>query len=95
MRHRRRQPHPHESPRDLWLQDIVLECGVPEPEKARYVEFARELLVTLHRVPLPDYDRSTKAVVAKWLNRGLSGHVLWLVGSEILRDRFGRREDWT
>jgi len=79
----------------LWLQDIVLECGVPEPEKARYVEFARELLVTLRRVQLPDFNRSTKAVAAKWFNRGLSGHVLWLIGSEILRDRFGRREDWT
>jgi len=55
----------------------------------------RELLVTLRRVPLPDFDRSTKGVVAKWFNRGLSGHVLWLVGSAILRDRFGRREDWT
>ena len=94
MRHRERQQPEHESPHDWRLKDIVLECGVSEAEVPRYVEFARELSVTLHRVPLPDFDRSTKAVVAKWFNRGLSGHVLWLIGSAILRDRFGRREDW-
>ena len=90
MRHPRRQPHRHESPHDWRLKDIVLECGVSESEVARYAEFARELSVTLHRVPLPDFDRSTKATVAKWFNRGLSGHALWLIGSALLRDRFGR-----
>ena len=53
----RRQPE-HESPHDWRLQDIVLECGVLEAEVPRYVEFARELSVTLHRVPLPDFDRA-------------------------------------
>jgi hypothetical protein len=94
MRHSKRRQPEHESPRDWRLKDIVLECGVAEAEVPRYVEFARELWVTLHRVPLADFDRSTKAVAAKWFSRGLSGHVLWLIGSAILRDRFGRREDW-
>ena len=94
MRRRWKQQPEHESPHDWRLKDIVLECGVSEAEVPRYVEFARELSVTLHRVPWPDFGRSTKAVVAKWFNRGQSGHVLWLIGSALLRDRFGRREDW-
>jgi hypothetical protein len=94
MKRRRKQQPEHDSPRDWHLKDIVLESGVPEAEVARYVEFGRELLATAHRVPVPDFDAGTKAVVAKWFGRGLSGHALWLIGKAILRVRFGHREDW-
>lgn len=34
--------------------------------------------------PFPDYSRRTKDVVAKWFRRGLSGHLMWLIGEAIL-----------
>jgi hypothetical protein len=31
-----------------------------------------------------DYTRRTKLTVMKWFRRGLSGHLMWLIGREIL-----------
>jgi hypothetical protein len=33
----------------------------------------------------PDYSSRTKLIVAKWFARGLSGHLMWLIGEAILR----------
>jgi hypothetical protein len=35
--------------------------------------------------PFPDFSRRTKRVVEKWFRRGLSGHLMWLIGQEVLR----------
>jgi hypothetical protein len=40
---------------------------------------------------VPDYSVRTKRVVQKWFERGLHGHILWLVGQAVIGDR---REDW-
>jgi hypothetical protein len=34
--------------------------------------------------PFPDYSRRTKSIVAKWFRRGLSGHLMWLIGKAVL-----------
>ena len=38
------------------------------------------------RIPsqVPDYSEATKRVVQKWFERGLSGHLMWLIGEAIL-----------
>jgi len=33
---------------------------------------------------VPDYSVRTKRVVMKWFGRGLSGHLMWLIGKEVL-----------
>ncbi|HTW90531.1 MAG TPA: hypothetical protein VMH22_02345 [bacterium] len=32
----------------------------------------------------PDFSRRTKLVVQKWFVRGLSGHLMWLIGERML-----------
>ncbi len=34
--------------------------------------------------PVPDYSEATKRVVEKWFRRGLSGHLMWLIGQVVL-----------
>jgi len=34
--------------------------------------------------PFPDFSMRTKRVVMKWFRRGLSGHLMWLIGDRIL-----------
>jgi len=36
--------------------------------------------------PFPDYSRRTKLVVMRWFKRGLSGHLLRLVGQAAIRE---------
>jgi hypothetical protein len=62
----------------------VVSAVVPEHECEQYLPFARELYATFHRPPVPDFDRRTKLVVQKWFVRGLSGHLLWLIGERLL-----------
>ena len=62
----------------------VVSAVVPDRERELYLPFARELYTTLHRPPLPDFSRRTKLVVQKWFQRGLSGHVMWLIGQLLL-----------
>ena len=89
-RHRRRH-HPERQPRPS-LEAIVRDCGCPADELACYVAFARELVMTLRRQPqassrklqAPDFSRGTKNVVVKWFRRGLSGHLMWLIGKAVL-----------
>jgi hypothetical protein len=62
----------------------VVSAVVPEHECEQYLPFARELYATFHRPPVPDFDRRTKLVVQKWFVRGLSGHLMWLIGQALL-----------
>jgi len=62
----------------------VVSAVVPEPERERYLPFARELCATLKRPPGPDYTRRTKRVVGRWFGRGLHGKLLWRIGVELL-----------
>ena len=38
----------------------------------------------MRRQRFPDFTQRTKRVVAKWFSRGLSGHILWLIGDRML-----------
>ena len=40
---------------------------------------------TMRHRRFPDYSMETKRIVAKWFERGLSGHLMWLIGEAILR----------
>jgi len=42
---------------------------------------------TTRNPPFPDYGPRTKRIVAKWFKRGLSGHLLWLIGEAVLREQ--------
>ena len=66
-----------------FLREVVA-AVVPEEDCERYMSFAQELYATLHRPPLPDFTRRTKLVVQKYFARGLSGHLLWLIGERLL-----------
>jgi hypothetical protein len=47
----------------------------------------RSACVGLSAVQSPfsaDFDRRTKLVVQKWFVRGLSGHLMWLIGERLL-----------
>jgi hypothetical protein len=62
----------------------VVSAVVPEGDCEQYLPFARELYVTFHHPPRPDFDRRTKLVVQKWFIRGLSGHLMWRIGERML-----------
>jgi hypothetical protein len=82
----------------LWA--IVDSLVTGSSEKAAYVAFAQELMLAQRRSARPDNsgvrmqksecridgdmtDRM-KRVVEKWFRRGLSGHLMWLVGRAVL-----------
>ncbi len=75
---------------DDMLRRIVAELGCEEQQQDAYVAFGREFRRTLPRAPVPDFEDRTKRVVMKWWKRGLSGQKLWLIGSALVRQRFGR-----
>ena len=62
----------------------VVSAVVPEEEREQYLPFAQELYATFRRPPVPDFDRRTKLVVQKWFARGLSGHLLWRIGKQLV-----------
>ena len=63
---------------------------MPEcPEKQAYLAFVREFARTVRHAPVPDFERGTKRVVQKHFERGLHGHLLWLVGQAVIGDRYG------
>ena len=79
----RRNEHPdHASAR---LRPVVEACVPVAEDRERYLAFTRELYISLLREPGPDFSRQTKRVVQKWFERGLSGHVMWLIGESIMR----------
>ena len=85
----RRNCHPphHESPHEQRLREIVDEVVPDCPQKPAYLAFARELAQSVHHAPVPDYEIGTKRVVQKWFERGLHGHLLWLVGQAVIQER--------
>jgi hypothetical protein len=66
-----------------FLREVVA-AVVPEEDCARYMPFARELYATFHHPPMPDFDHRTKLAVQRWFQRGLSGHLMWLIGRKLL-----------
>jgi hypothetical protein len=82
----------HEDPREQRLR-VIVSLFVPDgPERQAYLAFARELTRTIHRDPVPDYERNTKLVVMRWFKRGLHGHLLWLVGQAVVKERLWLKE---
>jgi len=103
MSRRYSHPPRHDSPHEQRLREIVDELVPDDSRKAAYLSFARELAraerrsrkpgtvpqsacVELGAVQSP-FSQRTKRVVAKWFKRGLSGHLLWLVGEAVLREQ--------
>jgi hypothetical protein len=86
---RRRNCHPpyHESPHEQRLREIVDEFVPDSPERPAYLSFAREVALSVHREPVPDYEPGTKRVVQKWFERGLHGRLLWLVGQAVIGEK--------
>jgi len=99
---RRKWPRPeHRSPHELRLWAIVDSLVTDISEKAAYLAFARELMLSLRRGPRmgdspteqrvglaavqSPFSAGTKRVVQKWFERGLSGHLMWLIGRELPR----------
>ena len=93
---RRETPRPeHKGPHELRLWAIVDSLVTDISEKEAYVSFARELaaaersssFVRRSSSDVPDYSRRTKRVVMKWFRRGLSGHLMRLIGQAVLQGR--------
>ena len=80
--------HPHRRPRPSY-EAVVRACGCEGEQLPAYLAFARELDLSFRLAPAPDFSERTKAVVAKWFSRGLSGRRLWFIGRALLRERFG------
>lgn len=70
------------------IERIARKCGCPKDRCTEYVRFGLEFWRTLHRSPVPDFDRGTKLVVRKWFERGLSGLLLARIGHELVRMRY-------
>jgi hypothetical protein len=91
-RHSHHAPH-HESPQEQRLREIVDEIVPDDSQKQAYLAFAHELMVAMRSSPfvrrfsseVPDFTHRTKRVVQKYFERGLHGHLLWLIGQEVLR----------
>ena len=81
------QPSHHESPHEQRLREIVDEFVPDCSEKPAYLAFAQEVARSVHRAPVPDFEPGTKRVVQKWFERGLHGHLLWLVGQAVIQER--------
>jgi len=100
MRRRKRQQPERENPHEARILRAVEAAGVSDEERPFYLAFARELDVSLRRAlpkrqaqaqapepaPWTDFTRSTKLVVQRWFERGLSGHKLWLICSFLLQN---------
>jgi hypothetical protein len=80
------------------LREVVA-AVVPEDDCERYLPFARELYATFRNKPqassrkhqAPDFSRRTKMTVMKWFRRGLSGHLMWLIGERLIGRLFATR----
>jgi hypothetical protein len=84
------------SPQEQRLREIVDVLVQDESRKPAYLSFAHELMAAERRQPQasshklqdPDFSQRTKRMVMKWFERGLSGHLLWLVGRAAIQARF-------
>jgi hypothetical protein len=81
-----RHPSHHDDPHEDRLREIVRLLVADGREEPAYLAFARELTHSIHKDPVPDYERGTKLVVMRWFRRGLHGHLLWLIGQAAIRE---------
>lgn len=58
--------------------------GNLELTRPAYYQFAAELQRSLRAPVNGDFTMRTKRVVQRWFERGLSGHVLWAIGKELM-----------
>ena len=72
------------------IRAAVAGLGCREEQRVSYLAFGQELFQAMTRPPVPDFEYKAKRVVAKWFRRGLSGKLLWELGSAIIQWRFGR-----
>ncbi len=68
-----------------FLNQVVAESGAPAELRRFYFCFASEFFYSITRRPAGEFEENTKQVVSKWFNRGLSGNLLWQIGSAIIR----------
>jgi len=103
MSRRKRPQPEHRSPHEQRLRGIVDEIVSDDSQKQAYLAFARELTLSVRRGPKmgdspseqrvglaavqSPFSEETKRVVQKWFERGLSGHLLWLIGEAVLQGR--------
>lgn len=95
----RPEPRP-DNPHEMRIRAVVDALVTEDSEKATYVLFARELMLAQRPSQRPDNSECrmqkpecrtagytpepVKRVVMKWFRRGLSGHLLWLIGKELI-----------
>lgn len=85
MRHKpSRAPHPSH-PTEERLVGIVAGSGCPASTAPEYLAFAREFLLELRREVM-GRRLAPSRVAEKWFRRGLSGHLLWQIGSAVARE---------
>ena len=87
-----RHPSNHDDPHEQRLREIVRLLVADGPEQQAYLSFARELTRSMHRDPVPDYERGTKLVVMRWFKRGLHGCLLARIGQAVVKDRLWLKE---
>jgi hypothetical protein len=79
-----RTPHPRH-PTEERLAGIVAEAGCPAETKPEYLAFAREFLLELRREVVGRRWEPSR-VAERWFRRGLSGRLLWQIGSAVARE---------
>jgi hypothetical protein len=100
MRRRKRPQPEHRSPHEQRLREIVDGLVMDNSEKEAYVAFGHELARSVRRGPKmgdspseqrvrlaavqSPFSEETKRIVQKWFGRGLSGHLMWLIGEAVL-----------
>jgi hypothetical protein len=87
-----RHPSNHDDRHEQRLREIVRLLVADGPEQLAYLSFARELTHSMHRDPVPDYERGTKLVVMRWFRRGLHGYLLARIGQVVVKDRLWPKE---
>jgi hypothetical protein len=70
------------------VQQVVNARVRAREARAAYLSFARELYRSITRPPVPDFSLATKRVVLRWFRRGLSGHVMHLIGEALIGRMF-------
>ena len=81
-----------DSPLDA-IRAAVAGLGCSEEMRSSYLAFGQEIFAAMTRPPVPDFEDKAKRVVMKWFERGLSGKLLWKLGSAIIHWRFGKAAD--
>jgi hypothetical protein len=79
-----RATHPRQ-PTEERLSGIVAGSGCPAGAAPEYLAFAREFLLELRR-EVTGRRLTPSRVAEKWFKRGLSGRLLWQIGSAVARE---------